>query len=141
MQMALRWRGSKAARISPARWQIFSSQNDGLWRNVKTLLQNVRLAQTFREMNNYSVVMMEIAEAKWTGAEKQTLNSGETIIGSERQDNKHKEWVVIVIASKYANTLLQLKPTSERLQYVRWNARNVEISIIVAYSSFENADE
>ena len=84
---------------------------------------------------------MGIAEARWTGAWKQRLNSGETIIRSGRQDNKHQEGVALIIASKYANTLLQWKPISQRLLYVMLNARHVKLSIIVAYDPIENADE
>ena len=84
---------------------------------------------------------MGIAEERWTGEGKQRLKSGETIIRSGRQENKHQEGVVLIIASKYANTLLQQKDISERLLYIRLNARYVKLSIIVAYAPIENADE
>ena len=35
-----------------------------------------RLAQAIREMNNYNLAIMGIAEARWTGAGKKGLNSG-----------------------------------------------------------------
>ena len=53
----------------------------------------------------------------------------------------HQEGVTLIIASKYANTLLQWKPISKRLLYVRLNARHVKLSIIVAYAPIDNADE
>ena len=90
---------------------------------MRTLFQIRRLAQAIRKINKY-LAIMGIAEARWTGAGKQRLNSGETIICSGRQDNNHQEVVELIIDSKYANTLLQWKPISERLLYVRLNARH-----------------
>ena len=106
-----------------------------------TLLQSGRLAQAIREINNYNIAIMGITEARWTGAGKQRLSSGETIIWSGRQDNTHQEGVTLIIASKYANTLLKWKPISKRLLYVRLNTRHVKLSIIVAYNPIENTDE
>ena len=100
-----------------------------------------RLAQAICEMKNYNLAIMGIAEARWAGAGKQRLNSGEAIIWSRRQDNKHQEGVELIIASKYAKTLLQWKPISKRILYVELNARHVKLSIIVAYAPIENADE
>ena len=57
------------------------------------------------------------------------------------QDNEHQEGVAFIIASKYVNTLLQWKPISKRLLYVWLNAWHVKLSIIVAYTLTENADE
>ena len=112
----------------------------GFW-NVRTLFQSRALSQAICEMNNYSLAIMGIAEARWTGVGKQTLSSGETIIWSGRQDNDHQEGVTLIIDSKYTNTLLQRKPISERLFYVRLNARHVKLSIIVSYTPIEDADE
>ena len=92
-------------------------------------------------MNNYNLAIKRIAEASRTGARKRRLNSEETIIWSGRQHNRHYEGVALNIASKYANTLLQWKPISKRLLYVRLNARNVKLSIIVSNAPIENADE
>ena len=96
--------------------------------------QSGRLAQAIHEMNNYNIAIMGIAEARWTGAGKQRLNSGEIIIWSGKQDNRHQEGVVLIIASKYANNLLKIKPISKRLFYLRLNARHIKHSIIVAYA-------
>ena len=71
----------------------------GFW-NVKELFQSGRLTQAIREVNNYNLTIMGITGARWTGAGKQRLNSGETIIWSGRHDNKHQEGVTFIIASK-----------------------------------------
>ena len=42
-------------------------------------------------------LIMGITEARWTGAGKQRLNSGETIIWLGRQDNKHQEGVTLIM--------------------------------------------
>ena len=102
--------------------------------NVGALCHSGRLPLAIREMNNYNLAIMGIAEARWTGAGKKILNSGETIIWSGRQDNKHQEAVALIIASKYANTLLQLTSISKRQLCVRSNASHIKLSIIVAFA-------
>ena len=69
------------------------------------------------------------------------MNPGEIIFCSGRLKSDQQEGVSLIIASKYANTLLQWKPVSERLLYIRLNARHVKLSIIVAYALTENAGE
>ena len=78
----------------------------GLW-NVITPFQSVRLALVTREMNNYNLAIMGIAEARWREIWKQRLNSGEIVIWSRRQENKHQEGVALIIARSYAKNLLQ----------------------------------
>ena len=75
--------------------------------NVRKLFQSGRLAQAIHDINNHNLAMMGITEARWTGAGKQRLNLGKIIIWSGRQDNEHQEGVILIIASKYINTLLQ----------------------------------
>ena len=77
----------------------------GFW-DVRALFHSGRLAQSIREMNN-NLAIRGIAEARWAGTGKQRVNSGETIIRSGKQDNTYQEEVTLIIASKYANTLLQ----------------------------------
>ena len=84
---------------------------------------------------------MGITDAIWRGAGKLRLNSGGAIIWSGRQDNNHQKRVALIIASKYANTMLQWKLISKRLLCVRLNAWHVKLSIIVAYASTENTDQ
>ena len=69
------------------------------FRNVRTLFHSGRPSQSISEVNNYNLAIMGITEARWTGAGKQRLNSGETIIRSWRQDNNHQDGVTLIIAS------------------------------------------
>ena len=50
--------------------------------HVRALFKCGWLAQTLREVNNYNLAIMGITEARWAGARKQRLNSGEIIIWS-----------------------------------------------------------
>ena len=112
----------------------------GCW-NVRTLYQTGRLAQAVKEMTNYNLTMLGVTEARWTGTGRQKLNSGEVVIWSGRQDNNHQAGVALIIGRKYASTLLQWKPISERLMYVRLNSKQTKLSVIVAYAPINDADE
>ena len=90
-------------------------------------------------MNNYNLAIIGIAEARWMGTGKQRL--AEDKKSSGQTDSNHQEGVVLIIASKYANTLSQWKPISEILLCIRLNARHVKLSIIVVYVPNEDADK
>ena len=77
--------------------------------------------------------LLGVTEARWTKTGKQRLNTGEVIIWSGRQDDKHQEGVALIISKNHANTLLQWKPINERLLYVRLNSKFAKLSILVAY--------
>ena len=68
----------------------------GCWK-VRTLFQTERLAQVIHEMKEYKLGLLGITEARWTGAGKTTLASGDTILWSGRKDNQHRERVALVI--------------------------------------------
>ena len=112
----------------------------GCW-NVRTLYQTGKLAQTVREMNRYNLDLLAITEARWTQTGKQKLSTGEVIIWSGKNDGNHEEGVALIISKKQANALLQWKPISERLMYVRMNSRHVKLSILVAYAPINAAEE
>ena len=97
---------------------------------MRTLFLSGRLAQAIHEMNNYYLAIIGIAEDRWTGAGKQKVNTGETIICSCRQDNDQQKGVALIIASEDANALLLWKPISERLQYARLNASHVKLTLL-----------
>ncbi|KAK3515953.1 hypothetical protein QTP86_004679, partial [Hemibagrus guttatus] len=112
----------------------------GCW-NVRTLYQTGKLVQTVNEMNRYNLDLLAITEARWTQTGKQKLNTGELIIWSGRKDDNHDEGVALIINKKQANALLQWKPISERLLYVRMNSRYIKLSILVAYAPINAAAE
>ena len=135
----------------------------GCW-NVRTLFQTGRLAQVIHEMKQYKLGLLGITEARWTGAGKTTLATGDTILWSGRKDNQHREGVALVIGKGWPwssgrggpghlervalvirkeqnKTLLEWKPISERLLYSKFNSRFAKLSIITAYAPIEDAED
>ena len=112
----------------------------GCW-NVRTLFQAGKLAQAVNEMNRYNLGLLAVTEARWTQTGKQKLNTGEVIIWSGRQDNNHEEGVALIISKKHANAVLQWRPISERLLYVRMNSKYAKLSILIAYAPINAASE
>ena len=92
-------------------------------------------------MNKCNLPIIGFAEGSWTGKLERRLNSGETIIESGRQVNKHMEGEAKTIESKYANTLLQWKPINERILYIRLNVTHIELSIIAVFAPTVHAYE
>ena len=112
----------------------------GFW-NVRTLYQTGKLAQATNELNQYNLDLMGMAEVRWTGSGKHKLATGETIIWSGRQDDNHHEGVAVLLRKTIANTLLQWKPVSERLLYVRFHSKFTKLSVLVGYAPTNDSEE
>jgi hypothetical protein len=92
-------------------------------------------------MNQYNLDLLAVTEARWTQSGKQKLSTGEGIMWSGRKDDNHNEGVALIINRKHGQALLQRKPVSERLLYVRMNSRYVKLSILVACVPINGATE
>ena len=92
-------------------------------------------------MKQYKRSLLGITEARWTGAGKIILATGDTILWSDRKENQHREGVALVIGKEQNKTLFEWKPISERLLYTKFNSKFVKLSIITAYVPIEDAEE
>ena len=93
------------------------------------------------EMKEYKLSLLGITEARWTGAGRTTLATGDTILWSGRKDNQHWDGMALVIGKEQNKTLLEWKPISERLLYSRFNSTFAKLSIITTYAPIEDAEE
>ena len=114
--------------------------NIGCW-NVRTLYQTGRLAQVLQEMHQYKISLLGIMEARWNGAGKRQLATGDTILWSDREDNQHRQGVALITQKEKGNTLLVWKPITERLLYARFNSRFIQLSVVTCYAPTEEAEK
>ena len=114
--------------------------NIGCW-NGRTLYQTGRLAQVLQEMHQYKISLLGIMEARWTGAGKRQLATGDTILWSGREDNQHRQGVALIIQKEKGNTLLEWKPITERFLYARFKSRFIKLSVVTCYAHTEEAEK
>ena len=114
--------------------------NIGCW-NVRTLYQTGRLAQVLQEMHRYKTSLLGIMEARWTGAGKRQLATGDTILWSGREDNQHRQGVALIIQKEKGNTLLEWKPITERFLYARFKSKFIKLSVVTCYAPTEEAEK
>ena len=62
------------------------------------------------------------------------MNTGESVIFSGREDNIHRHGVAIMMTKKAKQALMEWKPISDRIIYVRFFSRYVKLSIIQVYA-------
>ena len=59
-----------------------------------------------REMENYTINLLGVREARWTGTGKQKLTSGHAILLSRKPDNEHSGGVAIIFNRKDEESFL-----------------------------------
>ena len=117
-----------------------SLTNIGCW-NMRTLYQSGRLAHVLQEMHQYKISLLCIMWARWTGAGKRQLATGDTILWSGREDNQHRQGVALIIQKEKGNNLLEWKPITERLLYTRFKSRFIKLSVVTYYAPTEEAEK
>ena len=109
--------------------------------NVRTLYQTGKLAHVVREFHNYSLDILGVSEARWTGSGQRTLASGHTILYSGRLDGHHTEGLALIMNRKMGKTLIEWKPSGSRLLKGRFNSKYTKLTVIVCYAAIDDAVE
>ena len=82
--------------------------------NVRSLYRGGATAQVAREMEGYKVDILGISECRWTGAGKQRITSGQTLLYVG--DEKMNEGGVAIMMSKGAErALMEWTPVRKRI--------------------------
>ena len=100
---------------------------------VRTLYQTGKLAQVVREFHNYSLDILGVCEARWTGLGQRTLASGHTILYLGRLDGHHTEGVALIMSRKMERTLIEWKPSGLRLLQARFNSKYTKLTVILCW--------
>ena len=65
-------------------------------------------AQVIREMRAYKLHLLGISECRWTGCGKRITSTGETIVYSGRNDEKHHGGVAIIMNRNVTKAMLRV---------------------------------
>ena len=99
------------------------------------------IRQVLQEMHQNKISLLGIMEARWTGAGKRQLATGDTILWSGREDNQHRQGVALIIQKEKGNTLLEWKSINEQLLYARFNSRLIKLSVVTCCAPTEEAEK
>ena len=92
------------------------------------------------EMTRYNIDILGISEARWTDANKTTID-GVTILHSGRKDGVHMGGVALFISKMAAKTLTQWEPISERIITARFVTQHAKVTVVQCYAPTEAADD
>ena len=79
----------------------------GCW-NVRTMYETGKQAQVIREMSAFKLHLLGISECRWTGCGKRITSTGETIVYSGRNDEKHHGGVAIIMNRNVTKAMLRV---------------------------------
>ena len=99
--------------------------------DVRTLWETGRCAQAARQMQRYNVGMCEV---RWTGQGETKLQTGEMLLYSGKNEERHEAGVGILLSKKAANGLLEWNFVSDRIITARFESRFKKVSIIMCYA-------
>jgi hypothetical protein len=91
-------------------------------------------------MRAYKLHLLEISECRWTGCGKRITSTGETIVYSGRNDEKHHGGVAIIMNRNVTKAMLVYAPVNERIIRTRFQTKKGKLTIIQCYAPTNEAD-
>ena len=86
------------------------------------------------------VEILGISECRWTGSGQVRTQTGENIIFSGRDDNRHQSGVAIMMSKEASRALQSWNPVSDRIVTARFNSKHIKTTIIQVYAPTNDAD-
>ena len=83
----------------------------------------------------------DLSLCRWTGCGKRITNTGETIVYSGRNDEKHHGGVAIVMNRNVTKAMLEYEPVNKRIIRARFQAKLGKLTIIQCYAPTNEADD
>ena len=112
----------------------------GFW-NVRTMYETGKLAQLTAELRRYNLHILRISESRWTGSGRYRTRTGETVLYSGLDDNKHHEGVAIILKKGMEKCLIEWKPINSRLMIVRMKGKHINTTIIQCYALTNDSEK
>ena len=113
----------------------------GTW-NVRTLYQAGKSAQVAKEMQRYKLMLLGLCEVRWLGSGQRTLETGEELLYSGKEEGSHhEEGVGILIAKEVKNSLREWEAISSRIITARFKSTARNVTVINAYAPTNLAGE
>ena len=111
----------------------------GAW-NVRTMYETSKSAQVANEMRRYHLDILGVSECRWTGAGRQIMCDGSTILYSGHEKN-HINGVALIIDKEKVNTLMDWEPISDRMLRARFNSKHCKLTILQCYAPTNEAED
>ena len=111
----------------------------GHW-NVRSLYRGGATAQVAREMEGYKVDILGISECRWTGAGRQRITPGQTVLyaGDEKV---HEGGVAIMMSKRAERALMEWTLVRERIITARFYSRFRRLLVIQVYAPHNEREE
>ena len=95
------------------------------------------------KFGNYwcTVVLSNNVSPKLVASGRHKINTGETVLYSEREDDQHHQGVVIIFKKGLEKCLIEWKPINSRLIKVRLKVRHINTTIIQCHAPTEDSEE
>ena len=78
---------------------------------------------------------------KLVASGRHKINTGETVLYSEREDDQHHQGVVIIFKKGLEKCLIEWKPINSRLIKVRLKVRRINTTIIQCHAPTKDSEE
>jgi hypothetical protein len=105
------------------------------------LYETGKQAQVIREMSAYKLNLLGISECRWTGCGKRITNTEETIVYSDRNDEKHHGGVAIIMNRNVTKVMLEYAPVNERIIRAHFQTKQGKLTSIQCYAPTNEADD
>ena len=112
----------------------------GHW-NVRTMYETGKLSQVTSEMRRFSLHVLGVSESRWTGSGRMKTTTGETVLYSGRDDDRHHEGVAIILKKGLERCILEWKPVNSRLMSARLKGRHINMTIIQCYAPTNDSSD
>ena len=88
-------------------------------------------------MQRYNLTLMGMCKVRWTGHGETKLQTEETLLYSDKNEERHEAGVEILLSKKAANSLLEWNPVSDCIIRARFK----KVSIIMCYAPTNTSEE
>ena len=119
-----------------------TTTNIGAW-NVRTMFQTGKTAQVAAEMRRYHLAILGISEARWNGAGKFDLRTGEQLLysGHQEKDAPHEHGVALMLSKQAKGALIGWEAHGPRIIRATFRTGNkrINMEVVQAYAPQEDS--
>ncbi|XP_071638432.1 craniofacial development protein 2-like [Temnothorax longispinosus] len=113
----------------------------GTW-NIRTMLETSRLAQVIHEMDRYRLQVLGLCETRWPEQGEHITSDGHMLLFSGKPTNELRASSVgILLNSNTRRGLINWKPVTDGIIWVRLRSKVTNITFIQCYAPTEVSDE
>ena len=120
-------------------WKTKKSWNFGTW-NVRTLNNDGAIEEMENQVSKYKLKILALQEMRITGTGTRDLKKGR-IYYSGTTNGKHEEGVGLYVDRKLVPSVVDFKPISSRLAYMRIHTQWIKTSLVVVHAPTDVSED